>query len=218
MRRRLTEVPAILGGLDGALLRRTVELVQAIEAGRRSCSRANLDLLAAYERLERLGRPLNAVASVVGAPDRAPAGPLAGRPVAVKDIIAVAGVPTRCGSPASDPGPADHDAALVSRLRAAGAEVFATAQCLEYAAGFAHPEIGDTRNPRDPSRTSGGSSGGSAALVAAASATWPSAQIPAARSGSPPPTVALSGSSRPTGWFRPAGSSRCRPAATTRAR
>src|SRR6201988_3257418 len=40
-------------------------------------------------------------------------------------------------------------------------------QCLEYAAGFAHPDIGDTRNPRDPSRTSGGSSGGSAALVAA---------------------------------------------------
>jgi Asp-tRNA(Asn)/Glu-tRNA(Gln) amidotransferase A subunit family amidase len=55
----------------------------------------------------------------------------------------------------------------VRRLREAGAEVFATAQCLEYAAGFAHPEVGDTRNPRDPSRTSGGSSGGSAALVAA---------------------------------------------------
>jgi aspartyl-tRNA(Asn)/glutamyl-tRNA(Gln) amidotransferase subunit A len=55
----------------------------------------------------------------------------------------------------------------VRRLRAAGADVFATTQCLEYAAGFAHPEVGDTRNPRDPSRTSGGSSGGSAALVAA---------------------------------------------------
>jgi Asp-tRNA(Asn)/Glu-tRNA(Gln) amidotransferase A subunit family amidase len=167
VRRRPTEVPAILGGLDGALLRRTVELVQAIEVNARSCSRANLDLLAAYERLDRLGRPLNAVASVVGAPDRASTGPLAGRPVAVKDIIAVAGVPTGCGSPASDPEPADHDAVLVSRLRAAGADVFATTQCLEYAAGFAHPEIGDTRNPRDPSRTSGGSSGGSAALVAA---------------------------------------------------
>jgi aspartyl-tRNA(Asn)/glutamyl-tRNA(Gln) amidotransferase subunit A len=76
-------------------------------------------------------------------------------------------VPTRCGSPASDPGPAAEDAVLVRRLREAGAEVFATTQCLEYAAGFAHPEVGDTRNPRDPSRTSGGSSGGSAALVAA---------------------------------------------------
>jgi Asp-tRNA(Asn)/Glu-tRNA(Gln) amidotransferase A subunit family amidase len=110
------------------------------------------------------------VCSVIGAPDRAyrvPAGPLAGRPVGVKDIIAVAGVPTRCGSPASDPRPAAADAVLVRLLREAGAEVFATTQCLEYAAGFAHPEVGDTRNPRDPSRTSGGSSGGSAALVAA---------------------------------------------------
>jgi Asp-tRNA(Asn)/Glu-tRNA(Gln) amidotransferase A subunit family amidase len=49
----------------------------------------------------------------------------------------------------------------------ASAEVFATAQCLEFAAGFANPRVGDTRNPRDPARTSGGSSGGSAALVAA---------------------------------------------------
>ena len=164
---RPTEVPAILGGLDGALVHRVGELVQAIEQGERSCSRSNLDLLAACERLERLGRPLNAVVSVIGAPRRARAGTLAGRQVAVKDIIAVTGVPTRCGSPASDPAPAAGDAVLVGRLRAAGAEVFATTQCLEYAAGFAHPQVGDTRNPRDPSRTSGGSSGGSAALVAA---------------------------------------------------
>jgi Asp-tRNA(Asn)/Glu-tRNA(Gln) amidotransferase A subunit family amidase len=127
----------------------------------------NLELQAAYERLERLGRPLNAVASVAPLPARAADGPLAGQPVAVKDIIAVAGLPTRCGSPASDPAPAAADATVVRRLRGAGAEVFATSQCLEYAAGFAHPQIGDTRNPRDPSRTSGGSSGGSAALVAA---------------------------------------------------
>ncbi len=166
-RHRPADLPAVLGERGGPLVRRLTELVRAIEQGRRSCSPASLDLLAAHERLERLARPLNAVCSVIGAPDRAPAGPLAGRPVAVKDIIAVAGVPTRCGSPASDPAPAAADAVLVRRLREAGAEVFATAQCLEYAAGFAHPEVGDTRNPRDPSRTSGGSSGGSAALVAA---------------------------------------------------
>jgi Asp-tRNA(Asn)/Glu-tRNA(Gln) amidotransferase A subunit family amidase len=127
----------------------------------------NQELPATYERLERLGRPLNAVASVDPSPARAADGPLAGQPVAVKDIIAVAGLPTRCGSPASDPAPAPADATVVLRLRAAGAEVFATTQCLEYAAGFAHPKVGDTRNPRDPSRTSGGSSGGSAAVVAA---------------------------------------------------
>ncbi|MGN6793310.1 MAG: amidase family protein, partial [Streptosporangiaceae bacterium] len=167
---RPTEVRAILGGLAGEnapLIRRVIELIAAIEQGNRTCSRANLDLLAAYERMTRLGEPLNAVAAVIGAPDRAADGPLAGRPVAVKDLIAIAGVPTRCGSPVHDPAPAATDAVLVSRLRSAGADVFAASQCLEYAAGFAHPAIGDTRNPVDPSRTSGGSSGGSAALVAA---------------------------------------------------
>jgi 2-dehydropantoate 2-reductase len=190
VRHRPTEVPAHLGDLEGPMLRRVVELITEIEQGRRTCERPNLDLLAAYERLERLGRPLNAVASVIGAPRRAADGPLAGRPVAIKDIIAVAGVPTRCGSPASDPEPAEDDAEVVRRLRTAGAEVFAAAQCLEYAAGFAHPEVGDTRNPRDPSRTSGGSSGGSAALVAAGvcdlalgSDTGGSIRIPAAYCG-----------------------------------
>lgn len=167
IRHRKTETEAILGPLQGFLIRRTAELIAAIEAGTRTCGRGNLDLLAAYERLGRLGRPLNAVVSVAGAPRRAASGPLAGRPVAVKDIIAVEGLPTRCGSPSTSDAPARQDAALVGRLRAAGAEVFATAQCLEFAAGFANPRVGDTRNPRDPARTSGGSSGGSAALVAA---------------------------------------------------
>jgi 2-dehydropantoate 2-reductase len=187
---RPTEVPAILGDLTGSLPPLVVDLVRAIERGRRSCSRETLDLLAACERAERLGRPLNAVVSLIGAPGRAAGGPLAGRLVAVKDIIEVAGVATRCGSPASSPEPARSDAVVVARLRAAGAEVFATTQCLEYAAGFAHPDIGDTRNPRDPSRTSGGSSGGSAALVAAGACalalgtdTGGSIRIPAAYCG-----------------------------------
>jgi 2-dehydropantoate 2-reductase len=167
IRRRKTETEAILGPLQGFLIRRTAELIAAIEAGTRTCCRENLDLLAAYERLDRLGRPLNAVVSVAGAPRRSATGPLSGRPVAVKDIITVNGLPTSCGSPSTSDAPASADAALVGRLRVAGAEVFATAQCLEFAAGFAHPRVGDTRNPRDPTRTSGGSSGGSAALVAA---------------------------------------------------
>jgi 2-dehydropantoate 2-reductase len=192
VRHRPTEAPGILGPLSGPLVSRIAELIAAIERGARSCTRANLDLLAAYERLDRLGAPLNAVATVlpVADPPAGPPGPLAGRPVAVKDIIAVAGVPTRCGSPASDPGPAPADAELVRRLRAAGAELLATTQCLEYAAGFAHPAVGDTRNPRDPARTSGGSSGGSAALVAAGvcdlaigSDTGGSIRIPAAYCG-----------------------------------
>jgi aspartyl-tRNA(Asn)/glutamyl-tRNA(Gln) amidotransferase subunit A len=55
----------------------------------------------------------------------------------------------------------------VARLRAAGAEVFCKTNLLEYAAGSVNPAYGMTFNPRDPSRTSGGSSSGSAALVAA---------------------------------------------------
>jgi len=190
IRRRPTEAPAILGPMAGPLVHRVGELVAAIERGERGCTRANLDLLAAYERLERLGRPRNAVVRALGAPARAATGPLADQLVAIKDIIAVAGVPAGCGSPASDPAPAPADATLVARLRAAGAEVFVTSQCLEYAAGFAHPEIGDTRNPRNPARTSGGSSGGSAALVAAGvcelaigSDTGGSIRIPAAYCG-----------------------------------
>jgi 2-dehydropantoate 2-reductase len=167
---RPTEVTAILGGLasDRApLISRIIELVTAIEQGHRVCERANLDLLAAYERLDRLGRPLNAVAAVIGAPRRCADGALRGEQVAVKDIVSIAGVPTRCGSPATSDEPAGQDALIVRRLREAGADVFAATQCLEFAAGFAHPQVGDTRNPRDVSRTSGGSSGGSAAVVAA---------------------------------------------------
>ncbi len=106
IRHRPTEVRAILGPLDGFLVARIRELIEAIERGERTCCRENLELLAAYERLDRLGRPLNAVASVAGAPRRAASGPLAGRPVAVKDIIAVEGLPTRCGSPATEHAPA----------------------------------------------------------------------------------------------------------------
>ena len=92
VRHRKTEVDAMLGALEGPLIRRTGELIHAIEDGRRVCERANLDLLAAYERLERLGRPLNAVIDVVDAPDRAAAGPLHGRPVAVKDNMDMRGL------------------------------------------------------------------------------------------------------------------------------
>jgi Asp-tRNA(Asn)/Glu-tRNA(Gln) amidotransferase A subunit family amidase len=56
---------------------------------------------------------------------------------------------------------------VVARQRAAGAELLCKANLLEYAAGSVNPAYGMTYNPRDPSRTAGGSSSGSAALVAA---------------------------------------------------
>ena len=94
-------------------------------------------------------------------------GPLHGIPVAIKDLIEVAGMPTGYGSKVHAPRIASHDAALVVRLRAAGAVIFGKTNLLEYAYGIAHPEIGQTNNPHDPARTAGGSSGGSAASVAA---------------------------------------------------
>ena len=199
MRHRPADLPAVLGERGGPLIRRLAELLRAIEQGRRSCSPSNLDLLAAHERLERLGRPLNAVCSVIGAPDRA-RDRAAGRAPGRRQGHHRGG---RRADPLRQPGqrsrPAAADAVLVRRLREAGAEVFATTQCLEYAAGFAHPEVGDTRNPRDPSRTSGGSSGGSAALVAAGVCDLALGTDTGGSVRSRPPTAGSSGSSRATG-------------------
>jgi aspartyl-tRNA(Asn)/glutamyl-tRNA(Gln) amidotransferase subunit A len=63
--------------------------------------------------------------------------------------------------------PAREDAPIVERLRVAAADLICKTNLLEYAAGSVNQAYGMTFNPRDPSRTSGGSSSGSAALVAA---------------------------------------------------
>lgn len=168
VRHRKTEVDDLLDTLRGPLTTHVGALVKAIERGERTCEVANLDLLAAYERLERLGRPLHAVVTALPAPSRAPAGPLLGTAVAVKDMIDVRGVPRGNGNPRAMAGPPSaNDAPVVQRLREAGADVLATSTLLEYAAGAPHPDLPEARNPVDPSRTAGGSSGGSAALVAA---------------------------------------------------
>ena len=95
-------------------------------------------------------------------------GPLHGVPVAVKDLIDVQGSTATYGSRAE---PArlrpDRDAAIVGRLREAGAVLLGKTNLLEYAYGIVHPAFGQTNNPWDPARTAGGSSGGSAAAVAA---------------------------------------------------
>jgi amidase len=94
--------------------------------------------------------------------------PLAGLPVAVKDNLAVAGEPMRCGCGMTDdrPQPADHE--VVRRLRAAGAVVVGITRMPELGVfGTTDSPFGVTRNPWDLARTPGGSSGGSAAAVAA---------------------------------------------------
>ncbi|MBB4660452.1 amidase [Conexibacter arvalis] len=94
-----------------------------------------------------------------------PRSSLHGVPVAVKDLIDVAGYPTRAGSAVlADAPPAEADATVVARLRRAGALVIGTARTHEFALGILTPA---TRNPHDRARAVGGSSGGSAAATAA---------------------------------------------------
>ncbi|CAH0046862.1 unnamed protein product [Clonostachys solani] len=91
-------------------------------------------------------------------------GPLHGVPVGIKDIVAVKGMPTRYGSAIHEnDGPAPADAAIVSILRSAGAIILGKTVTTEFAATS---RGGSCRNPRDLSRTPGGSSSGSAAAVA----------------------------------------------------
>lgn len=91
-------------------------------------------------------------------------GPLHGVPLGVKDIIDVAGLPTRANSAArADAPPATLDAAAVIRLREAGAVVLGKTATTE----FAYMEPSGARNPWNPAHTPGGSSSGSAAGVAA---------------------------------------------------
>ena len=91
-------------------------------------------------------------------------GPLHGVPVAVKDLIDVAGVVTGAGSVKLAGNRADRDAEVVARLRGAGAVVVGKTRTHEFAYGVTTP---GTCNPWDLERTAGGSSGGSAAAVAA---------------------------------------------------
>jgi amidase len=95
--------------------------------------------------------------------------PLAGVPVAIKDNVAVAGLPTRHGSAATSAKPEPADDELVRRLRAAGAIVVGKTRMPELAIwGFTESLAhGGTRNPRSRDRNAGGSTGGGAAAVAA---------------------------------------------------
>lgn len=96
------------------------------------------------------------------------AGPLAGVPVTVKDLVYVAGVPARGGAPALADFVPEADAAVVAALKHAGAVI--TCKTTTCEAGYKltadSPLTGVTRNPWRLDRTSGGSSGGAAAAVA----------------------------------------------------
>jgi aspartyl-tRNA(Asn)/glutamyl-tRNA(Gln) amidotransferase subunit A len=156
------------GGLPGL-----VEQARMVREGEAS----SVELVErALERIGELDGRVGAFVAVLAEQARAEAaerdagrrgavvGPLHGVPVAVKDLIDVAGVVTAAGSPKLAGNRAGRDAEVVARLRAAGAVVVGKTRTHEFAYGVTTP---GTANPWDPERIAGGSSGGSAAAVAA---------------------------------------------------
>ena len=144
--------------------------------------------LAPYDRLDELaeprrepryprdgGAPPTAEENPLGAwawrvrIEGAASGPLSGRTIAIKDNIAVAGVPMSNGTVLLDGYRPDEDATVVERVLDAGATIVGKSVCesLCFSGGSHTADSGPVRNPYDRDRSTGGSSTGSAALVAA---------------------------------------------------
>ena len=155
--------------------------IAALRTGYRNGSISPVDVVRRLlDRIAKLDPTLNSFITVLESESIAQAesaarelkagrdrGPLHGVPVAIKDLIDMVGVPTTFASRAGSPRIAETDAVLVRNLKQAGAIILGKTNLLEYAYGAVHPDFGQTNNPWDPRRTSGGSSGGSAAAVAA---------------------------------------------------
>ncbi|MBV9014570.1 MAG: amidase [Alphaproteobacteria bacterium] len=141
---------------------------QEIAAGRLSAealTSACLDRIAARERIVGAWHYLDRDAALAAARRRdaeAPRSPLHGIPIAVKDLIDTADMPTGYGSPIYEGHRPAADGACVALARAAGAVVLGKTVTTEFACFTA----GKTANPHNPAHTPGGSSSGSAAAVA----------------------------------------------------
>jgi len=129
---------------------------------------------ASLARIEAVDGGLNALPTVCAeralarAAEVAADAPLAGLPLAVKDLTDVAGVRTTYGSPIYADHVPDRSDLLVERLESQGAVVVAKSNTPEFGAGgnTFNEVFGETRNPWDTARTCGGSSGGAAAALA----------------------------------------------------
>ncbi len=166
----------------GMIGRTAADIAAAIAGGDASAvevAQAHLDRIAATDGelnafLHVSGeRALAAAAEIDAARGRGEKlGPLAGVPLALKDIFATRGVPTTCGSKILEGWVPPYDATVVRKLQEAGVVVLGKTNMDEFAMGSSteNSAYGPTRNPWDTSRIPGGSSGGSAAAVAAGQA------------------------------------------------
>ena len=151
------------------------EIAEAFRSGQAEPATAVLDALESIEKGESGDDALNAFLCTLGEDqareraENAPAGPLAGVPVAVKDNLATTDLCTTCGSKILDGYVSPYEATVVRRLREAGAVVVGKTNMDEFAMGSSteNSAFGPVRNPVDRERVPGGSSGGSAAAVAA---------------------------------------------------
>ena len=109
-----------------------------------------------------------AVDAAVAAGDDLPS-PLAGVPLALKDVFTTTDMPTTCGSKILQGWTSPYDATVTARIRAAGIPILGKTNMDEFAMGSSteNSAYGPTRNPWDVERVPGGSGGGSAAALAA---------------------------------------------------
>ncbi|MBK5233562.1 MAG: Asp-tRNA(Asn)/Glu-tRNA(Gln) amidotransferase subunit GatA [Thermoleophilia bacterium] len=150
----------------------TAALIEGNEVSRQECLDIWLERTAADDLNGYLWRA--DAESAVGSVDQEAQDPVAGVPLAIKDIFCTTGVPTTAASKILEGYRPPYDATAVARLASAGVPMLGKTNMDEFAMGSSNENsaYGPALNPWDRSRVPGGSSGGSAAVVAGGLAPW----------------------------------------------